>query len=214
MRSFAQITIFLAWGGLIMSACSGSSDESGDGEQDSTLYIPRTELAKRNELKSTTGVTWIVNQVPMLDSSLVNVTVEVQGISSDTVSLDFGEVDPVLAIQLEDLDKDGFQELYIITQSMSAESSGTILGMYSNEDKSLALISFEGATPYHMKEGEAYEGYRGHDHLVFKKGVLTNTFPVYRPEDSDDKPTGGERTLTYTLLKGPSSVLLRPIRTK
>ena len=194
-------------------SCGGNPD-SGEGDGlDSALVIPRMDLKTTNVLMSTSGVRWVVFQTPMLDSSLVNITVEAD-LSGDTLSTDFGEVDPVLEIRLEDFDKDGTQELYLVTRSVSPEEFGTILGIYPGEGKSVGLISYEGATPYYMKEGEVYEGYRGHDRFQFQKGVLINTFPVYRDGDPDSSPTGGQRQVAYELVKGQTSMLLRPVKLK
>lgn len=195
---------------LGLSACTGSSDSTTDEGGDSAMYIPITDLSSVSQLKSRTGISWLVSQTPMLDSSLVNVMVQAKGIPGDTLSVDFGEVDPVLEVRLDDLDHDGFQELYVITQSVGPEAFGTIFGMYSSRDTSLTVISYEGATPYQMKEGEPYVGYRGHDRFRFDQGELTNTFPVYKPDDEDDQPTGGESTVVYELVRGQASLLLRP----
>jgi len=38
-------------------------------------------------------------------------------------------------------------------------------------------------------------GYQGHDTYRVEKGVIYRSFPIYRKSDTNDKPTGGERTL-------------------
>lgn len=211
MRAFAVsiVAVWLLAMPFLFGSCSGSSDSTeGDG-LDSALIIPRSDLATSNELKSPTGVTWIVHQTPMLDSSLVNILVEVR-LAGDTLAVDFGEADPVHGIILDDLDKDGYQELYIDTRSPDPEAYGTIYGIYSEKDESVAMIFYEGATPYTMKEGEPYDGYRGHDQFRFEQGKLTNAVPVFKPEDNDSLPSGGTRTITYELVKSPEAVRLRP----
>jgi len=190
--------------------CSGNKTDDSQELSDTTMVIPMTDLATANELKSSTGITWVVRKTPMLDSSLVNVSVEVNGIAGETLPIDFGEIDPVIDVHLDDLDNDGFQEIYIITRSKGPRAYGTVLGMYSSRDTSVSVISYEGATPYQMKEGGAYEGYRGQDHFRFGPGELTNTFPVYKIDDDDNNPTGGNRTVAYELAKGQASILLRP----
>lgn len=195
---------------LLLSACGGEAETDSNEYADSALYIPRTELTSSSQLTTTTGKTWTVIQTPMLDSSLVNIVVYAAGYSSDTLSFALGETDPVTELRLEDLDKDGFQELYIVTQSPDNQAFGTVYGFYPEQDESIVLISFEGATPYTMKEGEPYEGYRGHDKFSFDKGTLTNSIPVFRPDDADESPGGGTRTIAYELTKGNAVMRLRP----
>ncbi len=199
---------------FLLEGCGRVSEDSSGSGADSALYIPRDDLITSNGLRSTTGKTWIVRQTPMLDSSMVSVRVEAIGFSGDTLLFDFGQLDPVIALHAEDLDRDGFQELYIATQSLGAEAYGTLYGLYSMGDDSLTMISYEGATPYTMKEGEPYEGYRGHDSFHFENGKLTNTISVYKPEDTDETPTGGTRTIEYELVNGPVAIRLWPRRPK
>jgi len=208
--------IFFAWtalaSALMLSGCGGKQENDTDENADSVLYIPRTELATSQRLKTATGKEWVVHQTPMLDSSIVNVRVVANGFPGDSLLFDFGEIDPVIGLHTEDLDLDGFQELYIVTQSAGLEHYGTIYGLYPDQDQSVTVISYEGATPYTMKEAEPYAGYRGQDQFRFEKGLLTNVVPVYRAEDTDAQPTGGTRTIRYELVKDPVAVQLRPVR--
>jgi hypothetical protein len=192
--------------GLILSSCGWNTEDTGGDGADSALYIRRADLATVNELQTLTGKTYVVRQTPMLDSSLVNLVADVYGFGDDTLTFDFGEVDPVLELRTEDLDHDGFQELYVVTQSVGPEKYGTILGLYSAQDSSVVVISFEGATPYTLKEGEPYAEYAGHDRFRFEKGNLTNTFPV------DGNQEGTYRSVKYELVKGTMTMRLRPAR--
>lgn len=194
---------------LVLSACGwDNTEDTGDDGADSALYIPRSDLATMNALKTPTGKTYIVRQTPMLDSSLANIQVDAIGFGADTLTFDFGEVDPLMSLHTEDLDRDGFQELYVVTQSVGPEKYGTILGLYSAQDSSVLVISFEGASPYTMKEGEPYAGYGGQDVFRFERGVLTNKFTLFDP----DKPTGDFKTLRYELVRGATAMKLRPVR--
>jgi len=199
----------------LLTTCTGTNDqaeESNDEEFDSTMFLPRTDLLRITELKTPSGMSWLVKESPMMDSSLVNVSVEVRGLSVDSVTFDFGEIDPVTAVRQDDLDKNGFAELYIVTQSTGSELYGTIYGLYLHNDSSISMISYEGANPYTMKEGEPYADYQGHDNFVFQDGLLTNTFSVGKTDDTNPQATGVERKVSYELVKGEASVVLRPVR--
>jgi hypothetical protein len=212
---FTQVKqlLTLAIGSLLLLGCFGSkSNEEDQGEPlDSALIIPREDLMSVNELNSSTGKKWTVTQTPMLDSGLVNVRIEVNGLTTGELSVDFGEVDPVLSVSLDDLDHDGFQEVYVLTQSAPPLAFGSIVALASIGDSTVSVISLEGPTPYTMKGGEVYDGYRGGDVFTFKEGKLTNTFPVYRPDDPEGNPSGGSRTVTYQLTRGVSGFRLTPV---
>lgn len=203
-------------GNLFLAACGGSGDDSDDYEEefDSTMFLQRTDLQRTSEFKTPSGKTWLVIETPMGDSSLVSVSVQAKGFGDDSLAIDFGEIDPVVAVRQDDLDKNGYGEIYLITRAAGSGSYGTIYGLYSNEDKSISMISYEGANPYTMKEGEPYAGYMGQDDFEFQEGTLTNTFPVYKTDDPSAEPTGEKRKVVYELVKEEASVLLRPVRTK
>ncbi len=200
--------------GILSMACSGTADQAGDEvDYDSTLVLPRTDLMRLSEFKTPTGKVFIVRETPMLDTSLVNVVVKAAGFSSDTLTIDFGEIDPIIAVHLDDLDKDGYGELYVITRSTGPRQEGTIVGLCSKQDQQVSVVTFEGATPYTMKEGEPYEGYLGHDSFSFDRGVLTNTFQLSQPGE-ETATAGNHRTVRYELIRNESSARLRPVRQK
>lgn len=212
MNSFNRLSsLTLTAAALVWCGCGGSNDDGQSGDVDSALYIPRTDLATLNELKTATGKTWRVHQTPMLDSSIVSVVVVAMGFTEDSISIDLGEIDPVIALTTEDLDQDGYQEVYVVTQSTAPEEYGTVYGVYSERDSSVSIITYEGPNPYMTKEGEPFYGYQGHDQFKFEKGKLTNTFLV-QVEGATDEPV--PRTITFQLVKAPGMVSLTPVRTK
>ncbi|MBL7847366.1 MAG: hypothetical protein JNL40_07850 [Cyclobacteriaceae bacterium] len=206
--------LLLLLAGILFTACSGTDEQSGDeADYDSTLVLPRTDLMRLSEFKTPTGKVFVVRETPMFDTSLVNVIVKAAGFSRDTLTIDFGEMDPIIAVHLDDLDKDGYGELYVITRSTGSGQEGTIVGLCSNQDQQVSVISFEGATPYTMKEGEPYEGYLGHDSFSFDQGILTNTFQLSQPGEKI-ATAGNHRTVRYELIRNESSARLRPVRQK
>ena len=215
LRIMPHAFCVLAVSALFLSGCAGSSDQQVEEEEefDSTAVLLRVEIPETKEFTTATGKVWIVRQVP-LDSSLVRVSVEARGFAGDNLLVDFGESDPVIAIHQDDVDKDGFEEIYLLTQAVGSGSYGTILGLTSNKDQSVSLISYEGATPYTSKEGEVYAGYMGHDDFAFKNGELTNTFPVYLPDDTNAVPTGGVRRVYYELVNAEALMQLKPVRSE
>ncbi|MBL7864673.1 MAG: hypothetical protein JNK10_07350 [Cyclobacteriaceae bacterium] len=199
---------------LGVCGCGGPVEQSTEtsGEDfDSLLLNPREEEPIIRQLQSATGKTWEANITPLPDIRQAKVTVTLHGLVPETSPVDFGETDPVIAMYQSDLDGDGFEELYLITQSGDTDSFGTVLGLASLHDETIMVISFEGATPYNTKESEPYDGYAGHDAFSMRDGKLINEFPVYLP---DGKPSGRTRRITYELVKGDGSLLLTPAKDK
>lgn len=204
--------------GLLLAGCAVSTDQidtgEGDDAFDSMAYSFPIGGPVTKEFTTATGKTWIVLQTPLSDSSLFSLSVQARGFSEDSILIEFGEIDPVIAIHQDDLDNDGFEELYLVTQSTGPEAYGTIFGLCSDQDKSISMISFEGATPYNSNEGEFYGGYKGRDQFVFKDAMLTNAFPVYMSEDPNANPTGGARRIFYELVKADASIQLKAVRSE
>lgn len=147
--------------------------------------------------RTKTGKTIAVLQTHPAGRSLSTIEVRTEGFEHD-----FGEVfedrDPIADVFTADLDGNGFDEIYIITNSAGSGSYGNVLGFASNKDKSLSMINFP-----EIREGDAYfEGYRGHDTFKIAGGKLVRIFPVYEPGDTNSNPTGGRRKLVYGLVPG------------
>lgn len=200
---------------LLVTCTNQPAQETTDDEEfDSLAFNPREEAPITREFTTATGKGWILNLVPMPDIKQARIKVETKGFEENPPPVDFGETDPPIAVHQGDLDKDGFEEIYLITQSAEPEAYGTVLGLSSRKDSTASVISFEGATPYNTKEGEPYEGYGGHDSFSIHDGVMTNVFPVYIPQDNPSNPTGGRRRVFYELVKGDGSMLLRPTKSE
>ena len=122
---------------------------------------------------------------------------------------EFSEViedsDPIKDVYIADLDKNGFDEFYIITISSGSGSYGNILAFASNRDKSLSMIHFP-----EVEEGdERFTDYMGHDQVRIAENLLVRSFPIYLSSDSNITPTGGTRTLAYGLFPGEASWQLK-----
>lgn len=195
------------------SGCTnlGNQSTTEQEEADSTFTLPMEGPTETREFKTKSGRIWLVMQ-NQIEETLVNVRVESQGFSEENRTVYFSEIDPVIQILQADLDKNGFEELYLITKSVDPGSYGTVYGLHSNNDRSVSEIYFEGATLYNTKSGDAYEGYLGHDDFELLDGILVNTFPVYLAGDSDANPSGGKRRVFYALVQGEASWQLKPIR--
>jgi len=120
------------------------------------------------------------------------------------------DIDPLKNVLISDLDKDGFDEIYLITQSAGSGSYGHVYGYASQGDKSLMEINTENANSFDRKP-DLFSGYRGHETYMVKEGSLVITFPVYNDKDSNAEPTGGTKEIHYSLVNGDKGSQLKHI---
>lgn len=113
----------------------------------------------------------------------------------------------VSGVEVADLDANGLPEVYVFITSAGSGSYGSVEGWALNKGRrSLSSI--------HLPElsGKAAEGYQGHDEFAVVELTLARRFPIYRPGDSNAKPTGGTRQISYKLVPGEASWQLKPVR--
>lgn len=89
---------------------------------------------------------------------------------------------------LEDLDEDGRQELLLLGHD-SAEPAKKTLELFVVDGAVLKQVRFP--------DPPDLSGYRGGDRFSQEAGRVVRTFPLYRPQDPADSPSGGERTVVY-----------------
>ncbi|MGW8195270.1 MAG: hypothetical protein ACWGOX_13500 [Desulforhopalus sp.] len=157
-----------------------------------------TEYTTRN------GLSFSVTESHPSGQSLSDINVVSRGFAYD-ISQTYRDCDPIDKIFLADLDRNGFEELYIITRSSGSGSYGDLLGFASNRDISLSPIHL----PRIAQEDNRFAGYMGHDTFEVAGHKLLRTFPIYLPTDHNGKPTGGMRTVQYGLDTGEGTWQLR-----
>lgn len=106
-------------------------------------------------------------------------------------------------IEVDDLDANGYPEIYVFVQSVGSGSYGSLIAYASNRNKSI--------TPIHLPDLSAKQasGYMGHDKFKIGEGKLLRRFPIYLPGDTNSRPTGGMRQIQYRLVAGEAGWLLK-----
>jgi hypothetical protein len=104
----------------------------------------------------------------------------------------------VVGAEAADLNHDGFPEVLVYVTSEGSGSYGTVIGYSSNEGKSMSPIQF----PPTAENPKISQGYMGHDTFSTAEDALVQSFPVYRPGDSNAHPTGPTRQVQYALVEG------------
>lgn len=103
---------------------------------------------------------------------------------------------------IEDLDNDKNPEIYLFTSSSGTDATGSVYGVTYINNKPFRIFSGDVDNP-------DKQGYRGRDSFYIQQRQIVRTYPVYSDADPDGKPSGGKRTVKYTLKKQPNGYILR-----
>lgn len=114
----------------------------------------------------------------------------------------------ITGIEVDDLDANGYPEIYIYVSSAGSGSYGSLIARASNRNKSLTPIYL----PPMTDDPKAAQGYRGHDEFAVVENALIRRFPRYLAADSNAEPTGGMRQIQYHLVAGEATWRLEPYR--
>lgn len=159
---------------------------------------------RADEYVTRSGKSLFIEESHPLGQSLSNIQIKSSGFEHDLSEM-VEDSDPITDVYVADLDKNGFDEIYIVTMSSGSGSYGNIIAFASNRDKSLSMIYF----PKAAKGDERFTGYMGHDHFQISDDTLIRSFPIYESSDNNSNPTGGTRTLAYRLFPGEASWQLK-----
>jgi len=128
------------------------------------------------------------------------VTIKPIGFDKDARDMGFPLRGRIAKTEIDDLNNDGFPDMVIYIFSGPNAETGTVYAFASDQNKT--MVPF--ALPDVMLDGKLKEGYKGHDEFQLLEGKLMQQFPIYKPDDPKDKPSGGKRIIIYTVLPGPS----------
>lgn len=178
-------------------SCSGAQESKeaettpATAEMQDSISKPAEAPAEAPQRSFTTKggkVIDIVETHPM-GMSMSDITVTGHGFADSMIIMK--DENPVSDVLEADLDKDGFNEYYIITTAAGSGSYGSIVGIASVRDKSLARIS--------VAEFKEPADYMGHDSFKIEGDKLTRSYPAYKDKDTNASPSGETKTITYSL---------------
>jgi hypothetical protein len=142
------------------------------------------------------------------EGSINKLTIRATGLSKATKPI-VVEIDgAVTGAEVEDLNADGYPEIYVYATSAGSGSYGSLIGYASNRNRSLSAIYL----PPLEDHPDASKGYMGHDKFAVGEGTFVRRFPLYRVGDTNAKPTGGTRQIQYKLVAGEAGWVLRKDR--
>jgi hypothetical protein len=140
------------------------------------------------------------------EGSINQVTVRVQTLEGVLGPMEVEADGTVTNVEVEDLNADGYPEIYVYVTSAGSGSYGSLIAYASNHNRSLSEIYL----PSLEDDPEAAVGYMGHDTFAVGEGALLRRFPVYREGDSNAEPSGGTRQVQYRLEAGEAGWILAP----
>ncbi|MEI7572166.1 MAG: hypothetical protein WCJ52_03460 [Phenylobacterium sp.] len=127
------------------------------------------------------------------------------GLSQQTAPITSEIEGTVSGAEIDDLDANGFPEIYIYVTSAGSGSYGSLVGYAVNKGKSVTPIYL----PPVADSPTLSKGYMGHDEFAVVEGTLIQRFPIYREGDANARPTGKIRQLQYKLKAGEAGWVLR-----
>jgi len=139
------------------------------------------------------GVTFQVESPNEGSINLVTVRTETPDGELDQIGVEADGT--VTNAEVDDLNDDGYPEIYVYVNSAGSGSYGSLVAYATNKNGSLSRIDL----PPLETESEAAQGYMGHDQFAVDKGSLLRRFPLYREGDTNSAPSGGTRQVQYQL---------------
>ena len=161
-----------------------------------------------NKYRTSTGKTFVIWSETK-GQSLMDIKLMGKGFQNMNDTILIKDTDPLTQVFLLDLNKDGFDEIYLITTSAGSGSYASIYGFSSNRDLSFSPIYVPEITESDLKDESLFAGYMGHDSIYSTENRLMRTFPVYKDGDANCCPTGGFRILFYKIHPGEASWVLK-----
>ena len=182
---------------ILFFFCSGGGTFAGSYTKiDEPLDISQIDKTLFTKTLSLQGVGFNVSSIRKNDKNTFTVT---------TFGLphDFNETFEIIGsrvtgAEVEDLNADGSPELFVYTQSDGSGSYGNVYAFSVNNLKSMSRVNF----PPVAENSELIKGYMGHDEFAVVENRLVQRFPVYNDGDTNAKPTGGTRQISYKLTEG------------
>ena len=107
--------------------------------------------------------------------------------------------------EVEDLNSDGRPELVLFVTSAGSGSYGSMLAWSASKGHTLLPITMPDLS------GKLAQGYMGHDQFNVVETTLVRRFPIYRPGDTNAKPTGGTRQINYKMVPGEAGFQFKPV---
>jgi hypothetical protein len=122
-------------------------------------------------------------------------TVKPVGFESTARPMTFYIKGRVVGGEIDDLNNDGYPDMVLYVSAGPDGIYGSVYAFASQENKSVTAFALQDV----QLNGKISQGYKGHDKFYLMEGSLMQKFPIYKPGDDKDKPTGGNRVIQYQM---------------
>ncbi len=185
----SDILYFFCNGGASLAGTYQKINEELDNSQ-----IDRTDFSKVLNLQD---IGFNVSSIKKEETMMLSVFTF--GLQEQEYNETFNiEGETVVDAEVEDLNSDGSPELFVYTQSKGSGSYGNVYAFSVNNKKSMSQVYFQPTA----ENKEINKGYMGHDEFTLIENTLNQRFPIYLEGDTNAKPTGGVRQISYKLVDG------------
>ena len=120
------------------------------------------------------------------------------GLEKDSRKVEHEILGTVVNAEIGDLNNDNFPEVMVYITSSGSGSYGSVIGYSVNNGKSISQIYLSEIA----ENPKANKGFMGHDEFAIVENSFNQRFPIYKPGDTNSKPTGGMRQIQYKLKDG------------
>ena len=189
--------LLFAFSFLIAIVGCNNRQEKSDSKKESQQE-PKITFQKKLKLQ---GISFSITATG--EGSIKQLSIQPSGLEIDNREILMDIDGQVANAEIEDLNSDGFPELMIYTMSAGSGSYGNVIAYSVNNGKSVSQVYL----PDLSENSQASAGYMGHDEFSIVETRLGRRFPIYKEADSNSKPTGGTRQITYRLEDGEASRL-------
>jgi len=209
MKSFLPVLLFI----ILFWSCKQEKSASSSEKQSTENNITTADTEISDDLDGTVFKTSTGKSIELITDQKSSSLNDLKIIPLDFVNtkdtLIIEDCDPLQNSWIQDLDQNGFDELYLITASAGSGSYATIYGYASNQDLSMTPIYVPEISEIDLLADGDYYGYMGHDSIYVANNKIYRKYPVYKEGDPNCCPSGGDKTLSYTLQQGEASWILK-----
>jgi hypothetical protein len=185
---------------LFLISCNEKKPETvikSDSVENMTIKIDTTEIIKK-ELKTANGKLFtIIESKPTY--SMSNYLITGAGFENSEDTIKFYNMNPMTATLLSDINKDGFDELYIITKTTGDERFMDLMAFTSGKENNFREIIVEPVEPEDVKNDKMFDGYMGHDSIYIDGSGIIREFPVYPSSTYEKDKDQARRKIIYNL---------------
>ena len=135
------------------------------------------------------------------------VTISPKGFGKDVRDMSFAIRGTLHKIIVDDLNEDGFPDLVLCIYNGPNGELGNITAIASEGSNSLVPATF----PDIYTDQKSSEGYKGHDEFSVLVNTLLQSFPFYKPGDTET-PTGGTKVIQYKMVKAEKGYTFKVAR--